>query len=905
MRKLRLVPVLLFILFTGVFLTTNIPSVVAQTPTTACALTPDVLGGQGFTVSGFGFTVSGFGFTVSGFGFTVSGFGFTVSSFGIDPLQVADDIRQNPISNQWLTGLLPEISSGESYNSVKTAILIVDNEDHGDQVEAVFNHLMQVSNADKITVERINIGNMGYRTDHIAAAIQQRIATLKGQGYKHFVINMSFGLVPCDDAGPTFDGKQYPFNFQTALSAIEAGNQPPAPKPVRPQLECVENLGGGQYRARFKYKNENPFAVVIPVGENNKFYPYTPLDRGQPFIFEPGQQRNVFTTVFDGNRIQWFITGPDGVRRNASATKDSTPCSNPLPVPDKGISVVLECVADNGGGSYTARFGYKNDNTVPVSIPVGVDNRFSPEPKDRGQTDIFLPGRRYNVFQVNFDGSNLVWTLKGPDGSTRTATASATSSPCVDDQGYGMMNYVKSLGVPGQYVDDYMDYLYEKVDDDLNDLRLLLRSYLEQSAESDGEFAVFPVASSGNYRPWLGGTPLAPARWKETVAVGATLGNFGDLWQFSHDGNVLAPGAGFPYGNNSSIAGTSFAAPFISAYLAHFATYPNACTFPIVNGQARPPLVAPDTFGNAKVLAGQPSPFTCVPPDGGGEPGEQFVCYADYVVDYVPGTRKDGKPIQKKRRIPEKALGEPEKKNEINFVTLGFDKPGTAKREGVLILGFDNVILNGDGLDVRIWETSLGDQNRPWSEYPEKALIYASQNGVDWVLIGETSDKDQAYDLGSLSSAQFIKIVDTTNPALFNNPDDGFDVDGIEAYTCESPVTEILALPGGSSGRSANTVTASAGEDIVKVDRKGKGERHVRLDASGSYSLNAKIASYEWSLSGVVISTDAQPKVRLPVGTHIITLTVTDKRGSSASDTVTVTIEAGARLELPSSGRNG
>ena len=91
----------------------------------------------------------------------------------------------------------------------------------------------------------------------------------------------------------------------------------------------------------------------------------------------------------------------------------------------KPVRPVLECVRNNGDGTYTAFFGYKNENDVSVYIPVGNKNKFTPTPQDRGQTRVFLPGRKYKVFTVNFNGSNLVWTLNG-----RTSTASSNSAPC-------------------------------------------------------------------------------------------------------------------------------------------------------------------------------------------------------------------------------------------------------------------------------------------------------------------------------------------------------------------------------------------------------------------------------------------------------------------------------------------
>lgn len=69
-----------------------------------------------------------------------------------------------------------------------------------------------------------------------------------------------------------------------------------------------------------------------------------------------------------------------------------------------------------------ARFGYRNNASASVTIPVGPKNKFGPEDEDRGQPTIFLPGRFGDVFtavipvavpQVNMmNTSNFIrWTL--------------------------------------------------------------------------------------------------------------------------------------------------------------------------------------------------------------------------------------------------------------------------------------------------------------------------------------------------------------------------------------------------------------------------------------------------------------------------------------------------------------
>jgi hypothetical protein len=65
-----------------------------------------------------------------------------------------------------------------------------------------------------------------------------------------------------------------------------------------------------------------------------------------------------------------------------------------------------------------------------VTIPAGLDNAFAPLPADRGQTTTFLPKRQKNTYTVDFDGSRITWTLKGPDGKTRSASATRKSDRC-------------------------------------------------------------------------------------------------------------------------------------------------------------------------------------------------------------------------------------------------------------------------------------------------------------------------------------------------------------------------------------------------------------------------------------------------------------------------------------------
>jgi hypothetical protein len=85
---------------------------------------------------------------------------------------------------------------------------------------------------------------------------------------------------------------------------------------------------------------------------------------------------------------------------------------------------------------------------------------------------------------------------------------------------------------------------------------------------------------------------------------------------------------------------------------------------------------------------------------------------------------------------------------------------------------------------------------------------------------------------------------------------------------------------------------ADAGSDVSGRDDNLDGLATVSFDASDSHDqgTGGSIASYEWYLGDDLIATGATPSHTLPVGTHRITLTVTDNEGAPASDTLTVTI---------------
>ncbi len=138
-----------------------------------------------------------------------------------------------------------------------------------------------------------------------------------------------------------------------------------------------------------------------------------------------------------GSRIYTPNAGFSGTDSFTFTAHDGTVDSNVArititvqPPTDTRVRPILECVRDEGKGHLVAVFGYENPNPVAVAIPVGPQNGFAPTPIDRGQPDVFAPGRspRTGAFLVPFDGNDQTWTL-GP----LSVTAHADSPGCKDD----------------------------------------------------------------------------------------------------------------------------------------------------------------------------------------------------------------------------------------------------------------------------------------------------------------------------------------------------------------------------------------------------------------------------------------------------------------------------------------
>lgn len=83
---------------------------------------------------------------------------------------------------------------------------------------------------------------------------------------------------------------------------------------VVPLAQCVTDRGagtpGGRYEARWGYRNPAAFAIAVPflpLLENT--FTSAPFDRGQPQVFLPGNQDDVFRTRFTSGTQTWKLNG--------------------------------------------------------------------------------------------------------------------------------------------------------------------------------------------------------------------------------------------------------------------------------------------------------------------------------------------------------------------------------------------------------------------------------------------------------------------------------------------------------------------------------------------------------------------------------------------------------------------
>lgn len=163
------------------------------------------------------------------------------------------------------------------------------------------------------------------------------------------------------------------------------------------------------------------------------------------------------------------------------------------------------------------------------------------------------------------------------------------------------------------------------------------------------------------------------------------------------------------------------------------------------------------------------------------------VQYADAVVNANQGVRKDGSLILADRRNPGTALGAPQTTGTPSdasvlpnsFFALGFNV-GTTTTRSITLNYTNNVILNGPGADVKVFEVTGG-------VYPDEHVkVEVSQDGTNWFVAAADVVRDANVDINGtgLAWAKYVRLTDINVVGPFPNDADGYDVDAVEALNC-------------------------------------------------------------------------------------------------------------------------
>lgn len=189
------------------------------------------------------------------------------------------------------------------------------------------------------------------------------------------------------------------------------------------------------------------------------------------------------------------------------------------------------------------------------------------------------------------------------------------------------------------------------------------------------------------------------------------------------------------------------------------------------------------------------------------------------IVSYHQGFQKNGQAVPMQFSDPLQALGEPDASDSPSdpprHFSLGYN--------GFIVLELSSNLYDQPGNDLIVHEMSFGDPS--FSSHPERAEIFVSQNGTQWVSLGLTGSAqdcnaplDKAFDLaGKITWCRYVKIVDKTdrhariltpitcaptNAFAFDGFTNGFDVD---AVTCGSYTSTLASARAASEESIART----------------------------------------------------------------------------------------------------
>ncbi|MCP4406261.1 MAG: autotransporter domain-containing protein, partial [Gammaproteobacteria bacterium] len=203
------------------------------------------------------------------------------------------------------------------------------------------------------------------------------------------------------------------------------------------------------------------------------------------------------------------------------------------------------------------------------------------------------------------------------------------------------------------------------------------------------------------------------------------------------------------------------------------------------------------------------------------------------------------------------------------------------------------IVTDDDGLtdnDTVVITVNAGNTAPTANAGPNQAVTDTDNNGSESVALNGNGSSDSD---GEIASFQWLEngneiasgAAPTVNLAVGRHTitlrvtdDDGLTDND----------TVVITVNAGPTAPAAN-----AGPDQTVTDTDNTGSEQVTLNGSGSSDADGQIANFQWLENGQEIALGATPTVTLAVGTHNISLRVTDNGGLTAEDQVIITVIAG------------
>jgi thermitase len=212
----------------------------------------------------------------------------------------------------------------------------------------------------------------------------------------------------------------------------------------------------------------------------------------------------------------------------------------------------------------------------------------------------------------------------------------------------------------------------------------------------------------------------------------------------------------------------------------------------------------------------------------------------------------------------------------------------SADPQGVDAVRLDSWTIHG-GLNLHD-AMSFGVTNLPpvANAGPDQTVPDLGGDGVELITLNGSASSDAdgsilAYEWREGTSVLALEA----SPSIFLT---------VGVHTLTLQVTDDRGATGTDtvviSVRGNTPPTANAGADQTVIDGDGNGVETVTLNGSASSDSDGSILSYEWSEGATVLTTGASPLVSFAVGTHTLTLRVTDDQGATGTDTVVVMVNA-------------